>query len=168
MGGGFLFELDIAALWSGDESVLNLARDAVVGVGEKRGKFVFEVVSLIGLADKVEHGETLLVFGEAQAAAELLQEDRQRFGGAKEEDGVDLGDVDAFVIDIDDEDEADFAIDQALLGGSTFVIRRLAGQTQGRDATLLEKIAHEIRVLDRDAEAETFYFVDVRDVLEKR
>ena len=91
MGGGFLFELDIAALWSGDESVLNLARDAVVGVGEKRGKFVFEVVSLVGLADKVEHGETLLVFGEAQAAAELLQEDRQRFGGAKEEDGVDLG-----------------------------------------------------------------------------
>jgi hypothetical protein len=54
----------------------------------------------------------------AQSSPQLLQKDGQAFGGAQEEDEIDLGYVDAFAQYIDDE--------QILQGAATEVRKALA------------------------------------------
>ena len=55
-------------------------------------------------ADEVEHGQAGLVVGEAQASAELLQEDGRRSRWAAGRGPCRLGDVDALVEEVDGED----------------------------------------------------------------
>ena len=58
------------------------------------------------LADQVDDGEMALALGAAQAAAELLREQRRRRGRAQQEEAVDVGNVDALAEDLDGEDAA--------------------------------------------------------------
>lgn len=60
------------------------------------------------MAYKVEYGEMVLAFVQTEASAKLLEEDRGTLGGAKEEDGVDLGNVHTLVEKIYDEEIVDF------------------------------------------------------------
>ena len=50
--------------------------------------------------------------GEPEAAAQLLQEDSRALGRAQEQHGVDLGDVEAFVEEVDREEDVDLAVAQ--------------------------------------------------------
>ena len=78
-------------------------------VGQQRPVAQVEPEVAVGLADEVEDGQALLVLGQPQPAAELLEEDRQALGRAEEQHRVDLGDVDALVVQVDDEQEVDLA-----------------------------------------------------------
>ena len=91
----------------GGETVLDLTRDAAVGIAEQSGEFFFEPVVLVCLSDEVEDGQAVLAFGQSQAASELLQEDGQGLGRTQEENRIDLRDIDALIVEVDDEDEAD-------------------------------------------------------------
>ena len=91
----------------GGETVLDLTRDAAAGIAEQSGEFFFEPVVLVCLSDEVEDGQAVLAFGQSQAASELLQEDGQGLGRTQEENRIDLRDIDALIVEVDDEDEAD-------------------------------------------------------------
>src|SRR6476469_8830992 len=56
-------------------------------------------------ANEVENCETVLLVVESKAASELLQVNRQALRWAEEEQGVDLGQVDALIVKVNDEDE---------------------------------------------------------------
>lgn len=64
------------------------------------------------MTDEVQHGQAGLAGRAAKAAAQLLQEDGGTLGGTQEEKGVHLGDVEAFVEEVDSEDGVDLAIPQ--------------------------------------------------------
>jgi hypothetical protein len=63
----------------------------------------------VRVADEVEDGEAVLPIAAPEAAAELLEEDRGALGRAEEEDGVDVGQVDALVEQVDREQAAELA-----------------------------------------------------------
>ena len=161
-----LFQLDIAALGRRDKALFDLPADAVGGVGEQRGKFLLEIILLVRLSDEVQYGQAFLVFGQTQAAAQLLQEHSQRLGRAQEQHGVDFRDVHALVIDVHYEDKANFPGNKPLFGGVAFLIRRIPGQRHGRDAVGVEIICHEPGVLDGGAEPKTLHFIDIGDVFQ--
>ena len=51
---------------------------------------------------EVEHHQLSLVPRAAEPAPELLEKDRRTLGRSKEQEGVDVGDVDALVEKVDD------------------------------------------------------------------
>ena len=62
----------------------------------------------------VDDGELLAVVGLAEAPAELLEPQDSRFHGAEHEDGVELGEVEAFVEDVHRADDVELALRQLL------------------------------------------------------
>lgn len=92
------------------ETVLNFAGDAPAGVAEQGREFFFEPVVLIGLSDEVEDGQAVFPFCQAQASSELLEKDGQGFSWAQEEYRIDFRDVDAFVIEVNDEDRSELPV----------------------------------------------------------
>ena len=76
---------------------------------DHRAKANVESVLGVGLADEVEHRQDALALRPPQAATELLQEHGRALGRAQEQDRVDLGNVDAFVEDVDREDRSNLA-----------------------------------------------------------
>jgi hypothetical protein len=58
------------------------------------------------LADEVEHGEIRLLVGAPQPPTELLEEDGGALGGPEKQDGVDLGDVETLVEELDSRSRA--------------------------------------------------------------
>ena len=166
--GRLFLQLDIAALRRRYKAVLDLPGQAARGVGEKRSKLVLKVILSIRLADKVENGQALFILCQPQATTQLLQENRQRFCRSKEQDGVNLRNVNAFVIDIHDEDKTHLAGNETILRAATFFIRRLTGQEHGRNAMLIEIPAHELRVIHRDTEAQALNIVNVCHIFQQR
>ena len=61
------------------------------------------------VADVVDDGELLVAGGLAEAAAELLEPEDARLGGAEHEDGVELREVEAFVEDVHGADDVEVA-----------------------------------------------------------
>ncbi len=164
---GLLLQLYVAALWHGDEAVLDLAGHAAGSIGEQRSELVLKVILSVGLADKVENGQAFFILRQTQAAAQLLKEDGQGFRGAQEQHGIDLGNVHALVVDIHDKDEPHFAGHETVLGVAPFLVGGFTGQEHGRNAVLIEIPAHKFRVLHRDAEAKALDFIDVRHIFQK-
>ena len=120
------------------------------------------------LADEVEDGEAVLAVGQAQAAAELLQEDGRALGGTQEEHGVDLGDVDALVEEVDREDAVDLAARSIRSAGSRWsAAGRAETATAGMPAPR-EALGHVVGVRDADAEAERAHAQRVGDVVAQR
>lgn len=64
--------------------------------GEERFQLGINTVAAVGLADKIEHGETILARSMSQSSTELLQEDGQALGGAAEQHRVDLRHIHPF------------------------------------------------------------------------
>ena len=65
--GGLLLQLYIAALGCGDKPILDLSGYAAGGIGEQGGKLVLKVIPLVGLADKVQHGQAFFILRKPQA-----------------------------------------------------------------------------------------------------
>lgn len=70
-----LFELDGAAFRYVRKSFLDFFLDDDMMLAEERCEAAGKVVLAAGLCDEVEDGEAVFPFREAQAAAELLEED---------------------------------------------------------------------------------------------
>ena len=165
--GCFLLQLYVAALGRGDKPVLDLPGHAAGGIAQEGGKLVLEVISLVGLADKVQHGQAFFILCQPQATAQLLEEDGQGLGGPQEQHGVDLRDVHTLVVDVHHEDEAHLTADQSLFGGLSLLIGGFSGQENGRDSAAVEIAAHKLRVLNGHAETQPLDLVDVGHILEK-
>ena len=75
--GSLLFQLNVAALGCAGKAALDFFLDAVVVIAQQRGKLLLEIVTPVGSADEVQHRQAILAFAEAQAAAQLLQENGQ-------------------------------------------------------------------------------------------
>jgi len=103
---------------------------------------------------RASYGELLVVLRLPQATAELLEPEDPRLRGPQHEDGVELGEVEALVEDVDRADDLEVAARQLLQrlrsGG-----RACAGLDGHRAQTLLlEEVGHEVRVALRDAEGQ--------------
>ena len=113
------------------EPVLDLLVERHRGVGQERPVSQVETEVAVGLADEVEDGQALLLLEQPQPAAELLEEDRQALGRAEEQHRVDLGDVDALVVQVDDEQEVHLATAQAVLSRVAIGLRSLGREALG-------------------------------------
>lgn len=56
--------------------------------------------TFVCLTDKIQHGQAFFVFGQTQAAAQLLQKHGQRFRGTQEQHRVHFRNVHAFIVNI--------------------------------------------------------------------
>ena len=99
----FCVELHVAAGGQERELQLHGPLDVSAGAAEQRPVAAVEAELLAVGADEVEHGAERLARCLAQAAAELLEEQRRALGRAQHEHGVDGGDVDALVEQVDGE-----------------------------------------------------------------
>ena len=77
-----------------------------------------ETEAAVLLADEIQNGETALLcfWREAQAPAQLLQEHDRALGGPQQQHGVDRGDVEAFVEQVDGEEDLQLAGVEAAQG----------------------------------------------------
>ena len=91
--------------------------------------------------DEIQYGQAFLLVVQAQATSQLLQVDGQALRGPQEQDRVQLGDVDAFVVQIDDEDEVDFAAAESLLRRAPLVVVAAGRQGQRWQAVFVEEPA---------------------------
>ena len=98
--GSLLLQLYVAALGCGDKSILDLSGHAAGGIRQQSCKLILKVIPLIGLADKVQHGQALFILRKPQTTAQLLEKNGQGLGGPQEQYGVDLRDVHALVVDV--------------------------------------------------------------------
>ena len=128
------------------EDFLASGREAEEGLGlQQEGAVV---------ADVVDDGELLAVVGLAEAAAELLEPQDPRLRGAEHEDGVELGEVEAFVEDVHRADDVELAL-RELLQRLRPRGRGVAGvDGHGAQALLPEEVGHEVGVALRDAEGQ--------------
>ena len=91
---------------------------------------------------------------QAQAAAQLLHEDRHRLGGPQEQDQVDDRDIDAFIEKVDGEQHAQPPGSERRYGFRS-VERPLTGVDRSRgDTRRIECRSHAVCVLDRHTEAQ--------------
>ena len=65
----FLFQLNVAALGDGYETILDFPGDTAGGVAEQRRKLVLKVVFLVCLTDEVQHGQALFIFRQTKTTA---------------------------------------------------------------------------------------------------
>ena len=80
-----------------------MAFDLTAGAADDGAEAAVEPEAAVGVADEVEHREALFVVAAPEAATELLEEQRRALRGAQEQDGVDVGYVDALVEEVDAE-----------------------------------------------------------------
>ena len=97
--------------------MLHGALDVAAGAAEQGAVAAVEAELLAVGADEVEHGAERLAGGLAQPAAELLEEQRRALGRAQHQHGVDGGDVDALVEQVDGEHDPDVAGGEVPQGG---------------------------------------------------
>ena len=166
--GSFLFQLNITALGSGDKSIPDFPGDAPGGIAEQCCKLILKVIFFVGLADKIQHSQALLVFCQTETAAQLLQEHSQGLCGAQKENRVDLRDVHTFVVDVYHENEADLSFHQPLLGSFSLLLWGASGQIHGGNAMFVKIAAHELGIFDGHTKTQALYVIHVRDILQKR
>ena len=80
---------------------------SAAAAAEQRAEAPVEAELAAVAPDEVEHRADGLALAQPQAASELLQEQRRAVGRPQHEQGVDGGHVDAFVEEIDREDDVD-------------------------------------------------------------
>ena len=104
--------------------------------------------------DEVEDRAHRLPRGTPQAASQLLEEEGRAVRGAQEEEGVDDGQVDALVEQVDREDDIHPACREIRQSGSALLVRAVGPDGNRADARLVEQPRHVARVLDAHAESE--------------
>ncbi len=90
--------------------MLHSAFDVAAGAADQRPVAPVEAELPAMGADEVEHGAEGLALRPAQAAAELLEEQRRALGRPQHQHGVDRGHVDTLVEEINREDDANLAV----------------------------------------------------------
>ena len=103
---------DLRARRQERETLLDLMGESPPGRSGERSIPDVEPEFLALVPDKVQCGQDGLVGGEAQTAAELLQEDRRALGGPQEQDGVDCGQVETLIEEVGSEQDVDLSIAQ--------------------------------------------------------
>lgn len=106
-------------------------------------------------ADEVEHRAVALVGGLAQSSTELLEEQRRTLGRTEHQDGVEDGNVDALIEQVDREHDLNPAGGEVLERTLAFGPRAVTPDGHGADAVAVEVLGHELGVLDAHAEPET-------------
>jgi hypothetical protein len=145
------------------EVVLNLIADAGMCFAEHAAEFVLEAVFHVLPANEIEHGEAGFALMEAQATAELLEEDGQALRGAQEEEGIHFRDIDALIEDIDYEEVVEFLSPETLEDDMAIpgIIR---AQIIGFPTLVIKLSGHELRMLAGSAEAERINVMGIREV----
>ena len=122
---------------------------------------------LVLMSHEVEDRQNRLQRCTAQAAAQLLQEEGERLGGAQHQERVDVRNIDALVEQVHGEDGRQLVV----------VIRKIPhnlGTTLGgirthqavcRESYFVEFLGHVFGVLDAHAEAERLHTQGVVDLL---
>ena len=98
------------------------------------------------IADEVDDFQPQLVFGGAEATAELLEEDDLGFGGAQHDHAVHVRDVESLVEEIHNAEGLEFAVDEI---GKAVAARITAGAGEhggGADFAAAEPVACVKRV----------------------
>ena len=109
---GDVVEVEVAAGGEVGEALLDVGFEFSSGAAEHAPVAEVEAELFALVADEVEDGEHVFAFGAAEASAELLQEDGGALGWAEHEHDVDGGDVDAFVEQVDGEQDLDLAVSE--------------------------------------------------------
>ena len=90
----------------------------------------------------------------------MLEKDGQRFRRAQKQDRIHFWNIDTFVVDVNNENDADFAADKALRA----LLRSSSDEVpimHRRKTTKIEIFRHELRMLDRNAEAQCLHFIQI-------
>ena len=98
-------EFHVAAGWEVREALSDAQLQFLSCAAEERAEASIESELFAVVAYEVEDGAGCLSLGAAQASAQLLEEEGWAVGGAEEEEGVQHRDVDAFVEEVDGEEE---------------------------------------------------------------
>src|SRR5207249_10472218 len=99
-------QFEMAAAGQERETFHELAFERPAGSAGEGAVAEVEAELPVLLADEVQDGEACLAGCVAQAPAELLEEHRDALGWPEEQDGVDVGDVEAFVEHVNGEHAA--------------------------------------------------------------
>jgi hypothetical protein len=113
-------------------------------------------------ADEVQHGAVRRALGLAQPPAELLQEERGALGRAEHHYGVDHGNVDTLVEQVDGEHDLDLPGGKIAQGGLALGSGAVAPDRDRLDAVMVEVSFHEPGVLDAHAEPQAAHRLDIR------
>ena len=158
-------EDDLAAGRQEREALLDVALQVLARRAGERPEAQVSTEFAAVMPNEVEGGEHGLAFGEPESAAELLEEEGWALGGAQEEHGVDLGDVDSLVEKVGGKDRGEAALSQVGDGSCALIGRGLSGDGLGRDAGVVGDAGHVFGVGDADAEAECSHPGGVGDLV---
>ena len=127
---------------------------------------VANVVAILAphLADEVEHRQHSLPFRPPQPPPELLEKHGRTLGRSEHEHGVDLGEVDTLVEEIDGEDGPKLPSPQSQERRTPIIARRAAVECHGLVSKTGELVRHEVGMGDARAEREGPHPVRVRHV----
>src|SRR5262245_47687938 len=128
--------------------------DIAAGAADERTITAVEAELAAMSAHEVKDSAECLALRAAQTTAKLLQKQRRTLGRTQHQHGVDGRDVDAFVEEVDREDNSDLAGGQSLQRSLTFSKRAVTPYRDGWNVVLIEVIRHELGVFDADAEPE--------------
>lgn len=103
--------------------------------------------------DEIEDRQMGLFLVEPQTPTDLLQIDREALRGAQQENGVHLGNIDPFVVEIDGKDKTDPALHEIPLGFPAPVLAAVGREGLGREVPFREYPRHEPGMLLADAES---------------
>ncbi len=117
------------------------------------------------IPDEIEDSQALLPFGEAEPPPELLEKDRETLGGAEEEDGVHLRDINAFVVEVDNEDEMDLPCNQTPLDSGTLFSGTSGMKAGSQNTGLLKRCGHILRMLHGCTEPKPDDITDISGIL---
>lgn len=158
-------ELHVASSRQEREALLDLPHQVLAGAAEQRAQAAVEPELATMLADEVEHRAQQLAIRAAQAAAELLDEQRRAVGRAQQQERVDARQVDALVEEVDGEQHLQAAVAEvaqrllALRGG------RVGPNGHRGETRVAEHARHVARMVDAHAEAQRAHLRRIGHVL---
>lgn len=154
-------QLHVAAGGEEGEGLLDLGGHLVAGAAQEGAEAAVEAEFGAVVADEVQDGAGGLGGVAAEASAQLLEEQGRAVGRAEHQEGVDGGDVDALVEQVDGEHDVHASVGQVAQGLAAIVVGGVGPDGGGGDAGVAEDAGHEPGVVDAHAEAEGAHARDV-------
>ena len=107
----YTLQPDEAASRQMREAGLDLAFKSAGRIGAERAKPRGKAELPVLCTNEVEDGQAVFMVMQAEPAAKLLQVDGEAFCRPEEENRIDLRDVDALVVEVDDKNKVDLSAD---------------------------------------------------------
>lgn len=107
------------------------------------------------VADEVDNRQVCLVVSGTEAAAELLHKDNWRLGWTQHQDGIDVGDVDALVEDVDSAEYLDLSVPELTKRLRARGRRIAAVHSDGLHTVLPKELGCEVGVSSAAAKSES-------------